>query len=118
MKVPRDIPTDVEVFAVSSTGRYFALRYPMDPGMYQEILEYSWHHGMEILSTLLAVSEENPPVIGGLPSRKGQPCGLLMISLLLVWTRYWTNSLVVCDLRFYDSHVTSPNEFIVKALVQ
>ena len=65
MKVPRDIPTDVEVFAVSSTGRYFALRYPMDPGTYQEIHEYLWHHGMDILSTLLALSEEKTPVIDG-----------------------------------------------------
>ena len=70
------------------------------------ILTTWWRHDMETLSALLALYEGNPRVTGGFPSQNANDADL-NVSFDVSWTRCWTNSPMVGDLRRYNAHVTS-----------
>ena len=70
------------------------------------LLNIWWHHDMEMLSTLLALCEGNPPVIGGFPSQ-GPVMQTFDVSFAVSWTWCWTNIWIDKDLRWHDTHVNS-----------
>ena len=61
--------------------------------------------GMETISTLLAICAM--PADGWIPIKKGQWCKPSMISSMLAWTIFWTNTRVTINLRRRGPHVTS-----------
>ena len=51
--------------------------------------------------------EGNPPVTGGFPFQRASNARPLLVSFLLVWISFWTDSQVVSDLRHLNVHVMS-----------
>ena len=65
---------------------------------------------MQIFIALLEFSEGNLPTMPALFYFRSMMCSFmltLMYSLMLTWTRCWTNRRVAGDLRRHDAHVTS-----------
>ena len=62
-----------------------------------------WGHQMETFSALLAICAGNSPVPMNSP-HKGQWRGVLMFSLICVWTNDWVNNREVGDVRRHRVH--------------
>ena len=66
-----------------------------------------WRHDMEKFSTLLALCEGNPPVMGGFPHTKGLSVQGFNVALKFAWAWSWANDQVADDMRRHDTHVMS-----------
>ena len=74
--------------------------FSLAPGHWPSFIIAWWRHNIETLSSLLALSEGNPPVTDGFSHNTD------MFSFMLGRPNCWTNSQFTCDYRRLNAHVT------------